>query len=114
MFCFSVTLRFTVMYLSLKHGVNLSRRACRLPTNTHLLIMMLVLLSGVGGETPRKEEPRTEMLQQELAKHEDVPHQHIERYKIMSFDFGRIEAPFLIALWIFCASLAKIGKFKGH
>lgn len=33
-----------------------------------------------------------------------------ERYQIASVEFHRVETPFIIGLWIFCASLAKIGK----
>ncbi|XP_034249746.1 sodium/hydrogen exchanger 3-like, partial [Thrips palmi] len=33
----------------------------------------------------------------------------IRRYTIASVEFERVETPFLIGLWIFCASLAKIG-----
>lgn len=35
----------------------------------------------------------------------------IKRYTIAAVEFERVETPFLIGLWIFCASLAKIGKF---
>ena len=31
--------------------------------------------------------------------------------QITRVDFENVETPFIIALWIFCASLAKIGKF---
>lgn len=31
--------------------------------------------------------------------------------KVIKVDFEEVETPFIIALWIFCASLAKIGKF---
>lgn len=34
----------------------------------------------------------------------------VERYPVMTVSFHRVETPFIIALWIFCASLAKIGK----
>ncbi|CAG0879666.1 unnamed protein product [Cyprideis torosa] len=34
---------------------------------------------------------------------------HHEGYHVASIDFSRVETPFIIALWIFCASLAKIG-----
>lgn len=36
----------------------------------------------------------------------------IERYKVASVSFSRVEVPFIIGLWIFCASLAKIGKSR--
>lgn len=36
--------------------------------------------------------------------------QHVEHFHIASVDFGRVQIPFIISLWIFCASLAKIGK----
>ena len=34
-----------------------------------------------------------------------------ERYRIVSVEFSRVETPFIIGLWIFCASLAKIGEY---
>ncbi|XP_048525087.1 sodium/hydrogen exchanger 3 isoform X3 [Dendroctonus ponderosae] len=33
----------------------------------------------------------------------------VERYPVISVSFHRVETPFIIGLWIFCASLAKIG-----
>ncbi|CAG9828860.1 unnamed protein product [Diabrotica balteata] len=33
----------------------------------------------------------------------------VTRYPIISVSFHRVETPFIIALWIFCASLSKIG-----
>lgn len=35
----------------------------------------------------------------------------VERYPVISVSFHRVETPFIIGLWIFCASLAKIGEF---
>ena len=32
------------------------------------------------------------------------------RYPVASVSFQRVRTPFIIGLWIFCASLAKIGK----
>jgi hypothetical protein len=34
--------------------------------------------------------------------------------QIAKVDFEGVETPFIIALWIFCASLAKIGKLIGN
>lgn len=36
----------------------------------------------------------------------------IERYPVAVIDFERVQTPFIIGLWIFCASLGKIGKSK--
>jgi hypothetical protein len=33
-----------------------------------------------------------------------------KRYAVTSVDFARVETPFIIGVWIFCASLAKIGE----
>ncbi|XP_063919689.1 sodium/hydrogen exchanger 3 isoform X1 [Zophobas morio] len=33
----------------------------------------------------------------------------VERYPVISVSFSTVETPFIIGLWIFCASLAKIG-----
>lgn len=133
-----------VMY-SLQHGVNLSRRACRIC----VLVFVLVGLFGIGAAMPRsanpdntlmypkpdhepipkdinrpydgvmfgpmgpnrKDEPVTEKItsttqeSQENNK-KDAP----KRYQVVSVSFHRVETPFIIGLWIFCASLAKIGK----
>ncbi|RZC42332.1 hypothetical protein BDFB_006930 [Asbolus verrucosus] len=35
----------------------------------------------------------------------------VERYPVVSVSFQRVQTPFIIGLWIFCASLAKIGEF---
>lgn len=35
-----------------------------------------------------------------------------KRYPVISVSFHRVETPFIIGLWIFCASLAKIGKLS--
>lgn len=37
----------------------------------------------------------------------------IKRYKIADIEFQRVETPILIAMWIFCASLAKICEYLG-
>ncbi|XP_064215970.1 sodium/hydrogen exchanger 3 isoform X2 [Tribolium castaneum] len=37
------------------------------------------------------------------------PKKEVERYPVISVSFYRVETPFIIGLWIFCASLAKIG-----
>lgn len=34
----------------------------------------------------------------------------IKRYRVAAIEFARVETPFIIALWILCASLAKIGE----
>lgn len=41
----------------------------------------------------------------------DMDHHDHRGLKIAKVDFAEVETPFIIALWIFCASLAKIGKF---
>jgi sodium/hydrogen exchanger-like protein 3 len=33
-----------------------------------------------------------------------------KRYAVASVEFARVETPFIIGVWIFCASLAKIGE----
>ena len=37
-------------------------------------------------------------------------HNETERYKIFTFDFERVELPYVICLWILIVALAKIGK----
>lgn len=37
-------------------------------------------------------------------------HKKPERYSVVSLDFTRVETPFMIGLWIFFSSLAKIGN----
>ena len=38
-------------------------------------------------------------------------HGDSKRYAIASVEFARVETPFIIGVWIFCASLAKIGEY---
>lgn len=40
-----------------------------------------------------------------------IGHQKRTEYKVFSVEFHRVETPFIIGIWIFFASLAKIGKF---
>lgn len=59
-------------------------------------------VSGVGAALVRAGEAPAE------ASPEKAP---IKRYDVASVSFQRVETPFIIGLWIFCASLAKIGEF---
>jgi hypothetical protein len=48
------------------------------------------------------------------ASKSDTEHNDSEgtkRYAVTSVDFARVETPFIIGVWIFCASLAKIGEY---
>lgn len=42
------------------------------------------------------------------AKEHEESHNETERYKILSFDFERVELPYVICLWILIVALAKI------
>jgi hypothetical protein len=55
----------------------------------------------------------------ETSTHSDPDHTEGEKgghsehgIRIVKIDFENVETPFIIAMWIFCASLAKIGKAK--
>jgi len=38
-------------------------------------------------------------------------HEGSERYPVATVEFERVATPFIIGVWIFCASLAKIGEY---
>jgi len=38
----------------------------------------------------------------------------IKKIDVFTLDFVRVETPFLIGMWIFCASIAKIGKLPNQ
>lgn len=146
---------------SLQHGVNLSRRACRINIWIYLFVCQCSLFyscsanptsqTSTGSYRPdvvTHSQPVTTtdknagaypglqfgpmgpidrsgpLLSSGLLKQEPLQQNTpttgvgesevhvVERYKIMTVDFARVETPFLIGLWIFCASLAKIGKFS--
>jgi hypothetical protein len=42
----------------------------------------------------------------------DGTHHAPERYPVTTVDFGRVETPFIIGIWILFASIAKIGESK--
>ncbi|XP_076264206.1 na[+]/H[+] hydrogen exchanger 2 isoform X10 [Rhynchophorus ferrugineus] len=130
---------------SLQHGVNLSRRACRLSlvlcclgTIVRAAAMPPDHASGSIGRPPGGIDTRAYDRAYDinslskgiiptpafnnLVKHEaptetgdqvsteDPPQKKpVERYPVISVSFYRVETPFIIGLWIFCASLAKIG-----
>lgn len=144
-----------VMY-SLRHGVNLSRRACRIRVPLLLLIPLLLLAVDLAAGSPFSTNTRPQPDPQPIP--EDYSHnrpydgmdfgplgpstynepgsqktdnlgmtspcitttsssgsQEPEntgpiRYQVASVSFHRVKTPFIIGLWIFCASLAKIGK----
>lgn len=41
----------------------------------------------------------------------EKPTNSVRRYKIVDVEFHRVETPVLIAMWIFCASVAKICEY---
>ena len=46
-----------------------------------------------------------------FSENEGEGHGHGEHgYQVFHMEFDRVELPFIIALWIFVSSLAKIGK----
>lgn len=59
-------------------------------------------------------EPGTSLQQKQPQTTTDLPTAVTEKkertYVIAAFEFHRVETPFLIGLWIFFASLAKIGN----
>ncbi|KAK7873403.1 hypothetical protein R5R35_000199 [Gryllus longicercus] len=56
---------------------------------------------GPGATTPPADDPTTS------DPHDG--HGPVKRYPVAQVEFGRVETPFIIGLWIFCASLSKIG-----
>ncbi|XP_063828272.1 sodium/hydrogen exchanger 3 isoform X2 [Ostrinia nubilalis] len=125
---------------SLKHGVNLSRRACRQGlVVAAVLLLPIVHLSPIESTTkqspsitvdgsstypglgfgpmgpvaPLPGEPLGTQLRQNQESTTDLPAtvktKKERTFVIAAFEFHRVETPFLIGLWIFFASLAKIG-----
>ncbi|KAH9641657.1 hypothetical protein HF086_005103 [Spodoptera exigua] len=128
---------------SLKHGVNLSRRACRRslvwgalaaaflsniqcnPVESTTKQSPSITVDGIstypglgfgpmGPVVPLPGEPPGTQLRQ----HQDTttnlpstetPEKKVKKLVIAAFEFHRVETPFLIGLWIFFASIAKIG-----
>lgn len=147
------------MYL-LRHGVNLSRRACRDAPPTRTLLLLAIALGcldacvaapraqSVAGEDavgpagnynglqfgpmgPSKDTPAAAKRSASAptspmtttsgdgsgattaegdAESTTTAKKETQRYQVASVSFARVEVPFIIGLWIFCASLAKIGK----
>uniref|UniRef100_A0A2A4JNZ4 Sodium/hydrogen exchanger n=1 Tax=Heliothis virescens TaxID=7102 RepID=A0A2A4JNZ4_HELVI len=127
---------------SLKHGVNLSRRACRRPLVWVALAALLSCAHSGPVESTTKQSPSItvdgistypglgfgpmgpvvpvpgEPPGTQLRQHQDTttnlpstekPEKKVKKLVIAAFEFHRVETPFLIGLWIFFASIAKIG-----
>ncbi|XP_063382397.1 sodium/hydrogen exchanger 3 isoform X4 [Cydia fagiglandana] len=128
---------------SLKHGVNLSRRACRAGARALTLAAVVAVLATADCnpiESTTKQSPSITVdgtstypglgfgpmgpvaplpgdsgtqLRQQLESTTDLPATASAKkertFVIAAFEFHRVETPFLIGLWIFFASLAKIG-----
>lgn len=63
-----------------------------------------------AGETPGVSDTPMEKTTQDASP-------YLDRYHVIKVSFDRVQTPFIIGLWIFCASLAKIGEsdcFQGH
>lgn len=56
-----------------------------------------------------KSSPHAKADGHEVGEH-DGGHKVVERYPITTTDFGRVETPFIIGIWILFASIAKIGE----
>ncbi|XP_026316677.1 sodium/hydrogen exchanger 3 isoform X2 [Hyposmocoma kahamanoa] len=125
---------------SLKHGVNLSRRACRRGLIlVALMTLPLICCNPVESTTKQTpsikvdglstypgvgfgpmgpvapfpgEPPGTQLRQQQdpttVEPAIEAPKSE-RKFKIASVEFYRVETPFLIGVWIFFASIAKIG-----
>ncbi|CAG9561350.1 unnamed protein product [Danaus chrysippus] len=127
---------------SLKHGVNLSRRACRQRISLLAAATLLSVASANPIESTTKqspsiivdgistypglgfgpmgpvaplpgEPPGTQLRQQQETTTQEAtttPKPKKERtFVIAAVEFHRVETPFLIGVWIFFASIAKIG-----
>ncbi|GJQ82770.1 hypothetical protein Trydic_g21007 [Trypoxylus dichotomus] len=118
---------------SLRHGVNLSRRACRNDGGMFLmrLLLLMTFVVGLAAGSPlfatnTRPQPDSQPLPEDY--NSNVPYEGVEfgpmgpsrspqsqdekpkRYQVASVSFQPVKTPFIIGLWIFCASLAKIGK----
>ncbi|XP_075978812.1 na[+]/H[+] hydrogen exchanger 2 isoform X4 [Anticarsia gemmatalis] len=126
---------------SLKHGVNLSRRACRpaflwavaaallscaqcTPIESTTKQSPSITVDGIstypgvgfgpmGPVAPFPGEPPGTQLRQHQDTTTSLPSTEKPKkertFVIAAFEFHRVETPFLIGLWIFFASIAKIG-----
>ncbi|KAM3966128.1 LOW QUALITY PROTEIN: na[+]/H[+] hydrogen exchanger 2 [Aphomia sociella] len=126
---------------SLKHGVNLSRRACRRALALLAAAALLpiahaspiesttkqspsITVDGsstypglgfgpMGPVVPLPGEPLGTQLRQNQETTSELPAttkpKKERTFVIAAFEFHRVETPFLIGLWIFFASIAKIG-----
>lgn len=125
---------------SVEHGVHLSRRACRLSVLVLVLACLgssLPKPPNHAADTLMHSQADHSNLPPDLLHQEDftarpaeeeavvdadgdgdtttdttntVTQKPVQRYPVASVSFHRVETPFIIGMWIFCASLAKIGK----
>ncbi|XP_044766575.1 sodium/hydrogen exchanger 3 isoform X3 [Coccinella septempunctata] len=74
-----------------------------------------VLYKAISTDVPQKQTPvldeegPTAVSEPPVEKTTQNAAPYLDRYHVIKVSFDRVQTPFIIGLWIFCASLAKIG-----
>lgn len=89
-----------------------------------MLLPLLLLLAAVSA-SPRGDGDMLNPLEDESPATMSIPVEEnptdppstersrpIKRYQILHVEFERVKTPFIIGIWIVCASLAKIGELN--
>ena len=76
----------------------------------HVILMVLFLLLRNGVTFGSVDSGGTEAVHKEEGGHEGE--EEHEGYQVFHVDFDYVQVPFIISLWIFVSSLAKVGKAK--
>lgn len=79
-----------------------------LPADLNMLHQQGVTVRTVEDEVAEDAATTTQTVETEETTTTSVK-KEVQRYPVASVSFHRVETPFIIGMWIFCASLAKIG-----
>ena len=79
----------------------------------HVVVFYLLTAVCQGAATPLvAESPNDTSTMSNSSGNPQGGEENVERYPVVDPDFERVEDPFIISLWIFCACLGKIGEFS--